>query len=84
MVTNHLHNDKSDLMVIGGIGCPSESVEFVNRTIKHLKHKHNAMGELKWTKLNNNKKAFYKGLQWVRSVLICSIKIFANANALER
>ncbi|KIM02927.1 MAG: DUF3800 domain-containing protein [Sulfuricurvum sp.] len=60
--SNHLHNDKSDLMVIGGIGCPSESVEFVNRTIKHLKHKHNAMGELKWTKLNNNKKAFYKEL----------------------
>ncbi|MCX6073673.1 MAG: DUF3800 domain-containing protein [Campylobacterales bacterium] len=60
--SNHLHNDKSDLMVIGGIGCPSESVEFVNRYIKHLKHKHNAIGELKWTKLNNNKKAFYKEL----------------------
>lgn len=60
--SNHLYNDKSNLMVIGGIKCLSEEVEYVNRYIKHLKHKHNAMNELKWTKLNNNKKAFYKEL----------------------
>ncbi len=60
--SNHLNNDTSNLMVIGGIGCPSNQVEYVNRFIKHLKHKHNAMGELKWTKLNNNKKEFYKEL----------------------
>ncbi len=60
--SNHLRNDKSNLMVIGGIICPSEEVESVNRYIKYLKHKHNAMGELKWTKLNNNKKEFYKEL----------------------
>lgn len=60
--SNHLHNDTSNLMLIGGIGCPSNQVEYVNRFIKHLKHKHNAMCELKWTKLNNNKKEFYKEL----------------------
>jgi len=60
--SNHLRNDKSDLMVIGGICCPTNQVEYVNRFIKHLKHKHNAMGELKWTKLNNNKKEFYREL----------------------
>jgi len=60
--SNHLYNDSSDLMVIGGIVCPSEQVEFVNRHIKHIKHKHNANCELKWTKLNNNKKEFYDEL----------------------
>ncbi len=60
--SNHLYSDKSDLMVIGGIVCPSEQVEFVNRHIKHIKHKHNANCELKWTKLNNNKKEFYDEL----------------------
>lgn len=60
--SNHLSSDTSNLMVIGGIGCPSDQVEYVNRTIKHLKHKHDALNELKWTKLNNNKKEFYKEL----------------------
>ena len=49
-------------MVIGGICCPSKEVEYINRYIKHIKHKHNANCELKWTKLNNNKKEFYKEL----------------------
>jgi hypothetical protein len=31
--SNHLYNDKSDLMVIGGICCPSEEVEYINRYI---------------------------------------------------
>lgn len=60
--SNHTYSDTSDLMVIGGILCPSEQVEYVNRYIKHLKHKHNANNELKWTKLNNSKKAFYDEL----------------------
>jgi hypothetical protein len=60
--SNHLYNDKSDLMVIGGIVAPSEQVEYINKYIKYLKHKHNANCELKWTKLNNNKKEFYKEL----------------------
>jgi len=60
--SNHLSSDTSNLMVIGGIGCPTDQVEYSNRFIKHLKHKHNALDELKWTKLNNNKKAFYREL----------------------
>lgn len=60
--SNHLYSDTSDLMVIGGIGCPTNQVEYVNRFIKYLKHKHKAMNELKWTKLNNNKKDFYQEL----------------------
>lgn len=60
--SNHLSNDKSNIMVIGGICCESSQVEYMNRFIKHLKHKHNANNELKWTKLNNNKKEFYTEL----------------------
>lgn len=60
--SNHLSYDSSDLMVIGGIICPNSQVEYINRYIKYLKHKHNANNELKWTKLNNNKKAFYDEL----------------------
>jgi hypothetical protein len=60
--SNHLYNDKSDLMLIGGIVCPNDQVEYVNRFIKHLKHKYNANCELKWTKLNSHKKEFYKEL----------------------
>lgn len=60
--SNHTYSDTSDLMVIGGIICPSEQVAYVNKYIKHIKHKHNANNELKWTKLNNNKKAFYDEL----------------------
>ena len=60
--SNHLSSDKSNLMVIGGIAVNNERVEYINRYIKYLKHKHNATNELKWTKLNNNKRDFYKEL----------------------
>ena len=60
--SNHLYNDKSNVMVIGGICCPNEQVEYINRYVKYLKHKHDANCELKWTKLNSHKKEFYKEL----------------------
>lgn len=60
--SNHLYSDKSNIMLIGAICCEDLEVEYINRYIKHLKHKHNANNELKWTKLNNNKKEFYKEL----------------------
>lgn len=60
--SNHLYSDKSNLMIIGGILCPNDEVQEVNKYIKYLKHKHNAISELKWTKLNSNKKDFYKEL----------------------
>jgi len=60
--SNHLSNDKSNLMVIGAISLPNNKVENINRHIKYLKHKYNANNELKWTKLNSNKKDFYTEL----------------------
>ena len=77
--SNHLANDSSNLMVIGGIICPNEQVEYINRYIKHLKHKHNAMNELKWTKLNNNKKDFYDELL---SFFFASIDLKFNAQVV--
>jgi hypothetical protein len=77
--SNHLHSDTSNLMVIGGIGCPTNQVEYVNRFIKHLKHKHNATDELKWTKLNNNKKEYYKELL---KFFFSSIYLKFNAQAV--
>lgn len=56
----HLHTDKSNIMVIGGVCCDNGQVEYMNRFIKYLKHKHNVKKELKWTKLHNMEKAFYK------------------------
>lgn len=60
--SNHLYSDKSDIMVVGGICCDATEVEYINRYIKHLKHKYNALNELKWTKLNSHKKEFYTEL----------------------
>lgn len=60
--SNHLYTDSSNLMILGGISCPADKVEFINRHIKSLKHKYNAVHELKWTKLNTNKKAYYTEL----------------------
>ncbi|MGL4671530.1 DUF3800 domain-containing protein [Cetobacterium sp.] len=60
--SNHLYSDKSNLMIIGGIFCPNDEVQEVNKYIKYLKHKYNAKSELKWTKLNSNKKDFYREL----------------------
>lgn len=60
--SNHLYTDNSNLMVLGGISCPLEKVDFINRYIKHLKHKHKVVQELKWTKVNKYKINFYNEL----------------------
>ena len=60
--SNHLLNTKSNLMVNGAILVKEEKVEEINRNIKSIKYKHNYFNELKWTKLLNSKKEFYKEL----------------------
>lgn len=49
-------------MVNGAILVQEDTVEKINRDIKFLKHKYNYYNELKWTKLLNSKKDFYKEL----------------------
>lgn len=60
--SNHLLNTKSNLMVNGAILVKEDEVEQINRDIKSLKYKHNYFNELKWTKLLNSKKDFYREL----------------------
>lgn len=60
--SNHLLNTKSNLMVNGAILVKENEVEQINRDIKYLKYKHHYYNELKWTKLLNVKKDFYKEL----------------------
>lgn len=57
--SNHLLNDKSNVMVNGAICVPEEEVIDINKYIKHLKHKHNYYNELKWTKLIKSQRDFY-------------------------
>lgn len=60
--SNHLLNTKSNVMVNGAIYINETEVEQINRYIKALKYKHNYFNELKWTKLLNSRKEFYKDL----------------------
>lgn len=60
--SNHLLNDKSNVMVNGAICIESEKVEEANRYIKFLKKKHEYNVELKWTKLFRRQEVFYKEL----------------------
>jgi len=57
--SNHLMNDKSNVMVNGAILVPEEKTQEYNRYIKYLRHKHNYYTELKWTKLHSKQINFY-------------------------
>lgn len=57
--SNHLLNDKSNVMVNGAICIREDEVVEINKYIKFLKYKHNFYNELKWTKLIKSKKDFY-------------------------
>lgn len=60
--SNHLLNTKSSNMVNGAIMAAQDDVEQINRDIKALKYQYGYYNELKWTKLLNAKKDFYKAL----------------------
>jgi len=53
---------RSKVMVLGAICAPSEKIEYINRYIKNLRHKHKYKVELKWTKLFSSQKLFYNEL----------------------
>ncbi|WP_411727783.1 DUF3800 domain-containing protein [Methyloglobulus sp.] len=58
----HLEHDSSNVMVLGTICCPEESVEKINRQIKALRYQHSYKNELKWTQLHFKQIGFYKAL----------------------
>ena len=60
----HLQNDGNDIMVIGGVFCPTSKSKKINREIRKIKEKYNIgpNAEVKWHKVSNNKISFYKEL----------------------
>lgn len=60
----HLPNDGINLMVLGGISCPTEYKEQVYRDIREIKRSHgvNSKTEVKWTKVSSPKIEMYRDL----------------------
>ncbi len=60
----HLENDGINVMVLGGIWCPSVQVKNTNAQIADIKKKHNVFpqAEVKWTKVAPCKTALYADL----------------------
>lgn len=60
----HLPHDNVDLMVIGGISCPKEKAEFINKAIRDIKVKNGVykFAEIKWTKVSKSKYKMYEEL----------------------
>ena len=60
----HLPHDNVDLMVIGGISCPKEKVEYINKAIREIKVKNGVFefAEIKWTKVSESKYKMYEEL----------------------
>ncbi len=59
----HLLNDKSNVMVLGGIICPNDIRYNIFQDIKKIKQKYNLeFYEMKWTKISKSKLDFYKDI----------------------
>lgn len=58
----HLPNDKSKVMVLGGIWCPKNKSHEINNHIRLIKKKYQIPHEMKWVKLSNSKKDAYTEL----------------------
>ena len=60
----HLINDDSDTMVIGGVSCPKDKTDFINKTIRKIKEDHGVykFAEIKWTKVSESKYSMFEEL----------------------
>jgi len=54
-----LQNDKQPVMLLGCVWCPSAEVKRLAAELRDIKKRHNAAGELKWTKVSQVKHDFY-------------------------
>lgn len=82
----HLENDSSNVMVLGALSCPESAVDHLNRKIKYLRHKHNYLTELKWTKLVGKQANFYRELLDMfldTDELIFKATVVVNKNYLD-
>lgn len=55
----HMENDHQPIMAQGAIWCPTNEAPRLSREVRALKEKHNARGELKWTKVSMSRIEFY-------------------------
>jgi hypothetical protein len=55
----HLENDGKPIMALGAIWCPKSECKRLSEEMAAIKNKHNAKGELKWTKVSASRQDFY-------------------------
>lgn len=58
----HLEHDKSDVMVLGCLTLPIQSVRKATKEIKSLKHEFDYTWEVKWTRVSTQKLQLYSKL----------------------
>lgn len=60
----YLPHDNINLMVIGGISCPKDKAELINKTIRDIKEKNGVykFAEIKWTRVSASKLQMYMDL----------------------
>ncbi len=56
----HLENDHHQYMILGLISVPYNQLKIHKEYIKQIKQNHNFYAEIKWTKVSESKKLFYK------------------------
>lgn len=56
----HLENDESTVMGLGAVWAHRSSVRLLSKQLRDMKRRHNANGELKWTKVSASRLDFYQ------------------------
>lgn len=56
----HLENDESTVMGLGAVWAHRSSVRLLSMQLRDIKRRHNANGELKWTKVSDSRLDFYQ------------------------
>ena len=82
----HLPHDNVDLMVIGGISCPKEKAEFINKAIRDIKVKNGVykFAEIKWTKVSESKYKMYEELVDLFFDILLFNNSFINLSTLSK
>ena len=60
----HLEHDRIDVMVLGAVWCPKDTVREIVQRMKEIKARHGLSKsfEIKWTKVSQAKQLFYLGI----------------------
>ncbi len=55
----HLEHDHQPIMLFGAVWCPQEEIRQHSAALRELKARHEARGELKWTKVSESRELFF-------------------------